>query len=41
MAIAAPEDGQRAGVKRWAIDPDQAARLWDLSVQLTGENAFR
>jgi NAD(P)-dependent dehydrogenase (short-subunit alcohol dehydrogenase family) len=24
------------GVRRWAIDPDQAARLWDLSLRLIG-----
>ncbi|ANF96908.1 SDR family NAD(P)-dependent oxidoreductase [Paenibacillus bovis] len=29
-------DGPRAGVKEYAIDPEQAKRLWDLSVQLTG-----
>jgi NAD(P)-dependent dehydrogenase (short-subunit alcohol dehydrogenase family) len=30
----------RAGVKDYAIDPGQAARLWDLSAQLTGVDAF-
>ncbi|WP_046214281.1 SDR family NAD(P)-dependent oxidoreductase [Paenibacillus wulumuqiensis] len=29
-------DGPRSGVKDYAIDPEQAKRLWDLSVQLTG-----
>jgi len=29
-------DGPRAGVKEYAIDPEQAKRLWDLSVELTG-----
>ncbi|KUN23667.1 oxidoreductase [Streptomyces antibioticus] len=28
------------GVKAWAIDPEQAARLWELSAELTGVNAF-
>jgi hypothetical protein len=28
------------GVKDWAIDPEQAARLWQLSAELTGVNAF-
>lgn len=28
------------GVRSYAIDPDLAERLWDLSTQLTGENAF-
>jgi hypothetical protein len=27
-------------VKDWAIDPEQAARLWELSAELTGVNAF-
>ncbi|MEU6405025.1 SDR family NAD(P)-dependent oxidoreductase [Streptomyces sp. NPDC046985] len=29
-----------AGVRPWAVDPDQAARLWDLSAELTGVDAF-
>jgi NAD(P)-dependent dehydrogenase (short-subunit alcohol dehydrogenase family) len=33
-------DGGTAGVKDWAIDPEQAARLWRLSAELTGVNAF-
>ncbi|MFG3024149.1 SDR family NAD(P)-dependent oxidoreductase [Streptomyces sp. NPDC048254] len=33
-------EGEPTGVKDWAIDPDQAARLWDLSAELTGVNAF-
>ncbi|MER7835012.1 SDR family NAD(P)-dependent oxidoreductase [Streptomyces sp. NPDC096040] len=33
-------EGETNGVKAWAIDPDQAARLWDLSAELTGVNAF-
>lgn len=28
------------GVKEYAIDPEQAARLWTLSAELTGVNAF-
>jgi NAD(P)-dependent dehydrogenase (short-subunit alcohol dehydrogenase family) len=28
------------GVRDYAIDPDQAARLWTLSAELTGVNAF-
>jgi len=28
------------GVKSWATDPEQAARLWELSAELTGVNAF-
>lgn len=28
------------GVYPYAVDPDEAARLWDLSVELTGANAF-
>ncbi|MFK0151006.1 SDR family NAD(P)-dependent oxidoreductase [Streptomyces sp. NPDC090499] len=33
-------EGEPTGVKAWAIDPEQAARLWDLSAELTGVNAF-
>jgi NAD(P)-dependent dehydrogenase (short-subunit alcohol dehydrogenase family) len=33
-------EGEMTGVKAWATDPDQAARLWDLSAELTGVNAF-
>ncbi|WP_328420231.1 SDR family NAD(P)-dependent oxidoreductase [Streptomyces sp. NBC_00443] len=29
-----------SGVKAWATDPEQAARLWTLSAELTGVNAF-
>ncbi|MFC0440060.1 SDR family NAD(P)-dependent oxidoreductase [Kutzneria buriramensis] len=29
-----------SGVKAYATDPEQASRLWDLSVELTGVNAF-
>jgi NAD(P)-dependent dehydrogenase (short-subunit alcohol dehydrogenase family) len=41
IAEPAPADGERSGVKAWAIDPEQAARLWELSAELTGVNAFR
>lgn len=29
-----------SGVKEWAIDPEQAARLWSLSAERTGVDAF-
>ena len=38
VAILAPE-GERVGVKEYAIDPDQAARLWAWSAELTGVDA--
>lgn len=41
VAEPAPADGAMRGVKDWAIDPEQAARLWELSAELTGVNAFR
>ncbi|NEA47693.1 SDR family NAD(P)-dependent oxidoreductase [Streptomyces sp. SID10815] len=34
------DGGLGDGVKSWAVDPAGAARLWDLSVELTGVNAF-
>ncbi|MFE9448053.1 SDR family NAD(P)-dependent oxidoreductase [Streptomyces sp. NPDC006739] len=37
---ASEENADRSGVKDWAIDPEQAARLWELSADLTGVNAF-
>ncbi|MGV9353159.1 SDR family NAD(P)-dependent oxidoreductase [Streptomyces misionensis] len=40
VAEPAPADGGREGVKDWAIDPEQAARLWALSAELTGVDAF-
>ncbi|BBJ44129.1 SDR family NAD(P)-dependent oxidoreductase [Streptomyces antimycoticus] len=40
IAEPAPADGSRVGVKEWATDPEQAARLWALSAELTGVNAF-
>ena len=33
-------EGARRGVRDWATDPDQAARLWALSAELTGVDAF-
>ncbi|HKN54412.1 MAG TPA: SDR family NAD(P)-dependent oxidoreductase [Amycolatopsis sp.] len=36
IAEPAPADGTRAGVRDYAIDPEQAARLWTLSAELTG-----
>jgi hypothetical protein len=32
--------GRRNGVMPYAIDPDQAARLWAYSVELTGVDGF-
>ncbi|MFD3924669.1 SDR family NAD(P)-dependent oxidoreductase [Streptomyces sp. NPDC058614] len=40
IAEPAPADGERSGVQAYAIDPEQAARLWELSAELTGVNAF-
>ncbi|MBN0042684.1 SDR family NAD(P)-dependent oxidoreductase [Streptomyces actuosus] len=40
IAEPAPADGARSGVKDWATDPEQAARLWALSAQATGVDAF-
>ncbi|MFE1883843.1 SDR family NAD(P)-dependent oxidoreductase, partial [Streptomyces diastatochromogenes] len=36
IAEPAPEGDERLGVKAWATDPEQAARLWALSAELTG-----
>lgn len=39
--VAGPASGDgAAGVKDYAVDPDQAARLWSLSAALTGVDAF-
>ncbi|MFB9902949.1 SDR family NAD(P)-dependent oxidoreductase [Allokutzneria oryzae] len=38
--IAEPSDGDAPGVRGYATDPEQAARLWALSAELTGINAF-
>jgi NAD(P)-dependent dehydrogenase (short-subunit alcohol dehydrogenase family) len=40
IAEPAPADGTRTGVSDYATDPAQAARLWELSADLTGVNAF-
>ena len=34
------EQDRREGVSRHAIDPDDAARLWRVSAELTGVDAF-
>ncbi|MFJ4084349.1 SDR family NAD(P)-dependent oxidoreductase [Streptomyces iakyrus] len=41
VAEPAPADGEMFGVKDWATAPEQAARLWELSVELTGVDAAR
>lgn len=33
-------EGARRGVRDWATDPEQAARLWSWSAELTGVDAF-
>ncbi len=40
IAEPAPADGTRTGVQDYAIDPVQAGRLWTVSAELTGVNAF-
>ena len=40
VALPAVEVGTRSGVCEWATDPEQASRLWDVSVELSGVNAF-
>ncbi|MBB5916167.1 NAD(P)-dependent dehydrogenase (short-subunit alcohol dehydrogenase family) [Nocardia transvalensis] len=40
IAEPAPADGARTGVKDYAIDPALAERLWAVSAELTGVNAF-
>ncbi|MCO5973523.1 SDR family NAD(P)-dependent oxidoreductase [Actinoallomurus soli] len=37
---ATTDDMLIGGVKPWAVDPDEAARLWALSSELTGVDAF-
>jgi NAD(P)-dependent dehydrogenase (short-subunit alcohol dehydrogenase family) len=34
------EEGQARGVNPYAVDPEQAARLWAVSAELTGVDAF-
>jgi hypothetical protein len=40
IAEPAQPGGPRTGVRDYAIDPEQAARLWALSAELTGVDAF-
>jgi len=40
VAEPTPADGTRTGVRDYAVDPVQAARLWGLSAELTGVDAF-
>ncbi|WP_410596287.1 SDR family NAD(P)-dependent oxidoreductase [Amycolatopsis sp. lyj-23] len=40
IAEPAPADGTRTGVKDYAVDPVLAERLWTVSAELTGVNAF-
>jgi hypothetical protein len=40
IAEPASADSTRTGVRDYAIDSDQAARLWALSAELTGLDAF-
>ncbi|MFG2309227.1 SDR family NAD(P)-dependent oxidoreductase [Streptomyces sp. NPDC048566] len=40
VAEPASEDGPRGGVKPYATDAEEARRLWALSAELTGVNAF-
>jgi NAD(P)-dependent dehydrogenase (short-subunit alcohol dehydrogenase family) len=40
VAVPWTEDREFTGVKEWATDPQQAARLWELSASLTGVDAF-
>ncbi|WP_329415920.1 SDR family NAD(P)-dependent oxidoreductase [Streptomyces sp. NBC_00704] len=40
VAEPAVDGDVRSGVRDWATDPGQAARLWELSAELTGVNAF-
>jgi NAD(P)-dependent dehydrogenase (short-subunit alcohol dehydrogenase family) len=40
IAVANDDPTTRVGVRSWATDPDEAARLWALSAELTGIDAF-
>ncbi len=40
VAEPTPADGTRVGVRDYAIDPALAERLWTVSAELTGVNAF-
>ncbi|WP_331730493.1 SDR family NAD(P)-dependent oxidoreductase (plasmid) [Kitasatospora sp. NBC_00070] len=39
--VAPLADGNAVGVRSHAVDPEEAGRLWALSAELTGVNAFR
>jgi len=36
IAEPVPASGERIGVKAYAVDPEEAKRLWELSIELTG-----
>ncbi len=36
VAVVNDQDAPRSGVRTWAIDPEEGARLWALSAELTG-----
>ena len=38
--VPATETDRMGGVRPYAVDPDEAARLWELSAELTGVDAF-
>jgi NAD(P)-dependent dehydrogenase (short-subunit alcohol dehydrogenase family) len=40
IAVPAPAEGAGGGVRDYAVDPGEAARLWALSADLTGVDAF-
>ena len=40
IAEPAVDGDESGGVRAWATDPEQAERLWTLSAELTGVNAF-
>lgn len=40
VAVPYVEGVEYSGVAEWAVDPAEAERLWDLSADLTGVNAF-
>jgi NAD(P)-dependent dehydrogenase (short-subunit alcohol dehydrogenase family) len=40
VAVPYVEGVEYSGVSDWAVDPVEAARLWDLSAELTGVDAF-
>jgi NAD(P)-dependent dehydrogenase (short-subunit alcohol dehydrogenase family) len=40
LAVPGSPTAEQRGVNEYAVDPDQAARLWDVSAELTGVDAF-